>query len=192
MTQYDAGPGDWSERPWDDPERKPKPQAKRRRVTLPPWALLAILVSIIILLCVSLVLIVRAIRGGGDEETPTPQATLTLPPPPTASLPTIAPTLSVSPTATVDLLLGTPEPTPPITEIGPGAMVLVQGTLGAGLNLREQPTTTGRVLGNAREGTTLLVLEGPTEADDYVWWKLRAPDGQEGWGANTWLVLKTE
>jgi hypothetical protein len=44
----------------------------------------------------------------------------------------------------------------------------------------------------AREGTVLTVLEGPTDADGYVWWKVRTPDGDEGWGADNWLVLKTE
>jgi hypothetical protein len=63
MTQYDAGPGDRSDRPWEDPERKPRPQARRRRVTLPPWALLAIFIAIVILLCIGLVLIINAIRG---------------------------------------------------------------------------------------------------------------------------------
>jgi len=36
----------------------------------------------------------------------------------------------------------------------------------------------------------LVVLDGPTEADGYVWWNLRSPEGKEGWGAANWLVLK--
>ncbi len=192
MTQYDAGPGDRSDRPWDDPERKAKPQARRRRLALPPWALLAALVAVVILLCVGLVLIVRAIRGNDDRPTATPLATVTSAAAPSATVPLVTASPAVTPTDTVVLPGVTPADTPGPGGIRPGALVVVQGTQGAGLNLREQPSTTGKVAGKAREGTVLTVLEGPTEADDYVWWKLRAPDGAEGWGAANWLVLKTE
>ncbi len=189
MTQYDAGPGEWSDRPWESPNKKPRPHARRRRVTLPPWALLAILVGILILLCVGLVLIVKAIKGGG-KGTPTPAVTATQQPSPTA---TRTPTAIVvqTPTATVVLpIAGTAEPLP-FTEIAPGATVVVQGTQGAGLNLRQQPTTYSRIEVTVKEGTVLTVLEGPVEADGYVWWKLRSPEGKEGWGVANWLALKT-
>ena len=193
MTQYDAGPGDWSDRPWEDPDKKARPQARRRRVTLPPWALLALLVGIIILLCVGLVLIVQAIRGNGGEEgtaTPLPTDTARAAPAETRSLFTDTPV--VTPTDTVVLPIGTPEETPPPSEIGPGALVVVQGTAGAGLNLRTEPGTGAQVVVNAREETVLTVVEGPQEAGGYTWWKLRTPDGKEGWGAANWLALKTE
>jgi hypothetical protein len=192
MTQYDAGPGEWSDRPWEDPEKKPKPQARRKRLTLPPWALLAIVVALVILLCVLLVLIVRAIRGGGDQEQATPPTTVTVAMTPTATISLVTPTPGVTPTATVVLPGATPEETPGPDEIAPGAMVIVTGTAGAGLNLRQQPSTYAKVVVNAKEGTVLTVLEGPKEADDYVWWRVRAPDGTEGWAAANWLELKTE
>jgi hypothetical protein len=194
MTQYDAGPGEWSDRPWEDPEKKPsRPQARRPRVKLPPWALLALLVGVIILLCVGLVLIVRALRGGGDEEgtaTQPPTKTAEVMPTNTRSLFTATPELA--PTFTVVLPIETPLATDVPTEIGPGVQVIVEGTVGAGLNLRAEPSTQGRVVTNAREGTVLTVLDGPQEADGYAWWKVRTPDGLEGWGAARWLVLKTE
>jgi hypothetical protein len=192
MPQYDAGPGEWSDRPWEDPERKPKPQAKRRRVTLPPWALLAILVGVLIVLCVLLVLLVRGLGGDGDEEQLTPQATETGEVLPSATVTLLTPTSAVTPTETVVLSVGTAEPTTAPTEIDPGTLVVVQGTKGGGLNLRQQPTTYAKVVTNAREGTVLTVLEGPKEADGYQWWRVRAPDGTEGWGAGDWLALKTE
>ena len=49
-----------------------------------------------------------------------------------------------------------------------------------------------RTATSAKEGTTLVVLDGPEEADGYTWWQVRTPDGAEGWAAGTWLVLKTE
>lgn len=193
MTQYDAGPGEWSDRPWEDPDKEPTTHAKRRRVTLPPWALLAILVAIVILLCVSLVLIVKAIAGRNATATPTPAPTLTQALAPTSTPePLITPTLTVTPTDTAELPIDVPLETPSFTEIAPGALVTVEGTLGAGLNLRDQPTTYAKIMGNAPEGSVLQVLDGPKESDGYLWWKLRAPDGAEGWAAVNWLVLKTE
>ena len=192
MTQYDAGPGDWSDRPWEDPGKKPAPQAKRPRVLLPPWALLALLVALVILVCVSLVLIIRAIRNGGQDELPTPLPTIAAAVSPTATVSLVTPASAITPTNTVVLPIDTQEPTPLPTEIGPGALVIVQGTGDAGLNLREQPTTYASIVGNASDDTVLTVLEGPSEADGYVWWRLQAPDGTEGWGAEDWLVLQTE
>lgn len=201
MTQYDAGPGDWSDRPWEDPENRGGPQARRPRVKLPPWALLALLVAIIIVLCVGLVLLVRALRGDGDEggtatqpagETAEVMPTITQRP--STATPGVTPDLTpgVTPSDTVVLPIETPLVTAPPTEIRPGVEVVVEGTAGAGLNLRAEPSTSGQVVANVREGTVLTVLDGPQEANGYTWWKLRTPDGKEGWGAAQWLTLKTE
>jgi hypothetical protein len=154
--------------------------------------LLAILVGVLIILCVLLILLVQGLVGGDDEEQLAPLPTTTAEVSPSATVSLLTPTSAITPTDTVILPVGTPEETPSPTEIRPGALVVVQGTKGAGLNLRQQPTTYGKVVSNAREGTVLTVLEGPKEADDHVWWKVRAPDGTEGWGAGDWLVLKTE
>ena len=190
MTQYDAGPGDWSDRPWEDPDKKPQPHAKRRRVSLPPWTLLAAFIAIVFILCLSLVLIVRAIRNKSSRATPTAITTTVQTVSPATRTPTVS--LEGTPTPTVVLPIeGTVEPTP-ITEIGPGATVMVIGTGGAGLNLRQQPSTYAKIEASAKEGAELVVIEGPTEADGYAWWKVRTADGKEGWGVSKWLVLKTE
>ncbi len=190
MTQYDAGPGDWSDRPWEDPERKPRPQARRRRIALPPWALLAAFVAIVILLCLGLYLIVDALRGSDETLTPSPTFTAEVSPSATVSL--LTPTSAITPTSTVVLTVGTPPVTTAPTEIRPGALVVITGTGGGGLRLRSLATTDADVLATGREGTVVTVLEGPVEADGYVWWKVRTPDGDEGWAAANWLVLKTE
>ena len=190
MTQYDAGPGEWSDREWESPDRKRMRHAKRRGPILPPWALLAIVVGIVILLCVGLVLLVRAIAGGGADETPIPTATTTRQTSPTA---TWTPPAALIQTATPTVVLpigSTPQPGP-FTEIAPGAPVIVQGTGNAGLNLRAQPTTGAAIVITIKEGNALTVVGGPQEADGLVWWKLRTSDGKEGWGAAKYLVLKT-
>jgi hypothetical protein len=70
--------------------------------------LLAILVGVVIILCVSLVLVVRAIRGGGDKETPTPAATVTAETQPTAA-PTPTAELGEPPTPTIVLPIESPK-----------------------------------------------------------------------------------
>ena len=97
---------------------------------------------------------------------------------------------NLRPTATVELPdAGTVAP-PPVTEIRAGATVVVQGTGTKGLNLRAQPSTSGKIVSGAKEGAELLVLEGPQEADGFTWWRVRAADAKEGWAAGTYLVLK--
>jgi len=188
MPKYDAGPGEWSDREWESPDRKPVSHARRRGPILPPWALLAIVVGIVIVLCVGLVLLVKAIQGSGAEETPVPTATLQA-----VLTATWTPSAVVVQTATptVVLPMGTATQPGPFTEIAPGATVLVQGTGSAGLNLRAQPSTKAAIVVTVKEGSSLTVVEGPQEADGLVWWKLRTSDGKEGWGAAKYLVLKT-
>jgi hypothetical protein len=189
MTQYDAGPGDRSDREWESPDRKPTRHAKRRGPTLPPWALMAIVVGIVIVLCVALILVVRAIRGAGADETSTPRPTATRLAVPIATwTPTAVLTQTLTPT--VVLPLGPTGQAQQFTEIAPGATVLIQGTAAKGLNLRAQPTTKGAIVVTVKEGDALTVVEGPQQADGFTWWKLRTTDNKEGWGAADWLVLK--
>lgn len=191
MPSYDAGPGDWSDRDWEAPDHKPADQAKRR-LTLPPWLLLTGAVVIAVLVCVALVLIVKALRAGPDA---TPTAEITAAPgvvPTSTAISVIGATDVVTPTPTVELPgLVTPSPVV-FTEIAPGAQVVVQGTLGQGLNLRASYSTSARLVGSAKDGNVLTVLEGPQEADGYTWWKVKTADGKEGWAAGKFLVLKTQ
>ena len=197
MPSYDAGPGDWSDRDWEAPDHKPANQAKRR-LTLPPWLLLTGTVVIAILLCVALVLIVKALRAGPDA-TPTAVTTsvtdATFIPGVVPTFTAIAvsiPTYAITPTATVEIP-GAVTPSPVVyTEIVPGAQVVVQGTLGQGLNIRASASTTARLVGSAKDGNVLTVLDGPQEADGYTWWKVKTADGKEGWAAGKFLVLKTQ
>ena len=195
MSQYDAGPGDYSDREWEAPDWEQEPQATRQRLTLPPWALLAIVVAAVILLCVGLVFIVRAIREGGAAEEPTPTATATRPILPTATMTLLPPTAtSPLPTATVALptLAPTNEPLPPDTGgIEPGIRVVVQGADG-GLNIRSEPSTSAKVVKTVNNKTPLEVLDGPEQADSYVWWQVRPVRDRQsvGWAVSNYLQPK--
>ena len=191
MQRYDAGPGDWSDRDWEAPDHKLANQAKRR-LTLPPWLLLAGAVTISILLCVGLVLGVRALRGRPEG---TPTAAMSAAPDLVATFTATAaviPTAVVTPTATAVLPITVTAAPTAFTQIAPGAQVVVEGTQGQGLNLRASASTSARLVGSAKDGDVLTVVAGPQEADGYTWWSVKTSDGKEGWAAGQFLVLKTQ
>lgn len=62
---------------------------------------------------------------------------------------------------------------------------------GANLNLRESPSINAKVLKKLAEGDGVTILEGPVDADDYYWWRMRTEDGIEGWAVEVfgWYTL---
>lgn len=93
----------------------------------------------------------------------------------------IPPTVDLAPTT-----LPTPEP---IFHVG--MTVLVQTTEGEILNLREAPTRESEILIYLEDDLELLLLEGPLEAEGFVWWRVRMPDGLEGWAVENNGELQT-
>ncbi|GAB4121995.1 MAG: SH3 domain-containing protein [Roseiflexaceae bacterium] len=74
--------------------------------------------------------------------------------------------------------------------VGAAAWVRKEG--GKGLRRRSAPGTSSNVLDSLAPGTQVALLEGPTAADGYHWWRVRAGDGREGWVAGEELVTKPE
>lgn len=109
---------------------------------------------------------------------------LTAPPSPTwtplsaVAVPTVQPTF-------------TPVPTPDIAiapeTITVGYYAQVVNTEDVGVTVRGGPSTSNAPLTVANEGTVLLVLDGPVEANDFLWWQVRLPDGTEGWVAGDFI-----
>ena len=71
--------------------------------------------------------------------------------------------------------------------------VKVIGTAGVGLSMRAGPGRNNARLVVAAENdqTLLLVLDGPRQdenAEDFVWWFVRHPDGTEGWVAEDFVT----
>jgi hypothetical protein len=109
---------------------------------------------------------------------------LTAPPSPTAS-------------ATPDFVLPTPIPTftpiptpdnavaPPEITIGFYARVVNTG--GAGLVMRGGPSTSNVQIALVDEGGYLLVIGGPEEGNDFLWWQVERADGSDGWVAAQFL-----
>ena len=54
------------------------------------------------------------------------------------------------------------------------------------LNVRESPSQSGTVITQLLEGDVVTILEGPVDAEDYYWWRLRTADGTEGWAVEVY------
>ena len=109
---------------------------------------------------------------------------LTAPPSPTGvptsppSAPTSVPTFTPIPTPNVGVA---PE------EITIGYYATVANTDGLGLTIRGGPSTQNVIVTVAEEGTTVFILDGPQEAENFTWWQLRMDNGLEGWAVANYL-----
>jgi hypothetical protein len=88
-------------------------------------------------------------------------------------------TITPSPTAT----------TVPGLAVGQSARVSASG----GLNVRDQASTSGRLVGQLSPGTVVTLKDGPALANDYTWWQVDDGAGMVGWAAagpqeDPWLV----
>ena len=109
---------------------------------------------------------------------------LTAPPSPTwtplpeVAVPTAQPTFTPVPTLDVAIAPDT---------ITPGYYAVVVNTDNVGVTVRGGPSTSNAPLTVAAEGSILLVLDGPTEANDFLWWQVRLEDDTEGWVAGDFI-----
>jgi hypothetical protein len=71
----------------------------------------------------------------------------------------------------------------PPSRIQKGTKARVTYTDGRKLNVRIGPGTSFAKSGSAPEGSGMSVLDGPTCANGYWWWKVSTDDGQTGWVA---------
>ena len=79
----------------------------------------------------------------------------------------------------------------PLPALQPGKSYTITES-GDGLNLRRSPALSGEVIKKLKEGDEIQVLEGPVEADENLWWRVRlegSDDGGRG-GRDTWLVQR--
>jgi len=70
-----------------------------------------------------------------------------------------------------------------------GARVQVTGTNGAGLRLRQSPSTDSVTLQFASDGAQFVVVDGPQQADDITWWKIDDQNGLVGWASGDYLKV---
>lgn len=106
---------------------------------------------------------------------------------------TIVPAPSSTPPGQV-ALFSTPTSTPPalsitIDGIAVGNFVQISGTGGDGLRLRREPGVNADILFLGYESEVFKVVDGPKQADGFVWWYLTAPydEKRSGWAASRFL-----
>ncbi len=66
-----------------------------------------------------------------------------------------------------------------------GGQATIRTTEGDSLNIRSGAGTAFAIVRKAAPGMVVTLLEGPTSGDGYVWWRLRLPDGTEGWAVES-------
>jgi hypothetical protein len=129
------------------------------------------------------------------QSPPTPTLDLsssTLPPPTSVPLPGEEIEATPTPVMVQSTLVPPPSTSTPVPavpqEIAIGVHVQVSGTGGGDLSFRAGPGTNYARLKIVAEGTVLKVLDGPSEADGYVWWQLQdVSDGMVGWAVADYL-----
>jgi hypothetical protein len=99
-----------------------------------------------------------------------------------------------TPTVMLEVFPPSPEPTsltpqPTMTVTPTVCRAVVEGSGGNGIYLRDAPQ--GAELVILPEGTLLTVLEdAPVDAGNFVWRKVRAVGGEEGWAAEEFLTIR--
>jgi membrane protease YdiL (CAAX protease family) len=82
-----------------------------------------------------------------------------------------------------------PPPQPTAGQAPPtGQIVVVRGTGGSGVRLRGQPGNAGQIITVVPEYTALVVIGPDRQVDGQVWHNVRAPNGQEGWIAASFVT----
>jgi uncharacterized protein YgiM (DUF1202 family) len=171
--------------------------------TVPSHSLSSRQQKVAALLVLSLLWIAPILACGSFQPRPTPSPTPNLTQTATNGdagilVPTNTPGILEAPIIVEPTATFTPEPTPTITptpipgtvlEVGQPARVAAAG----GLNLRDTPGSAGNLLTRLSVGQRLTVLEGPTSADDYIWWRVDDGQGNVGWaaqgdGTDDWLT----
>lgn len=110
---------------------------------------------------------------------------LTAPPRPTATATRILPTPTVLPTATA---VATPDYTLIPEELTIDFYAEVANTDNVGVTVRGGPSTNNARVTVASEGTVVLILDGPEEGNDFLWWHIELEDGTDGWAVSDYLI----
>lgn len=153
-----------------------------------PWLWLGmgvVVTAIGILLAFGLISLLLS-REPLSTSLPTPTIIrLTAPPSPIPSETRPLPTTTAIPTFT-------PPPTPDVSvppeEVTIGYFAEVVNTDGVGVILRGGPSTDNVRIQLVDEGVALLVIDGPAEGSDLLWWQVMMDDGVEGWVAADFLA----
>ena len=107
----------------------------------------------------------------------------------TVPTPTVTPTRARAATVTP---IASPTPVPPTaaptvaipTTIEKGVYVTVIDAV----NFRQDASTAAQIIRTLGAGEVLQVTDGPVSANERSWWKLKDPNGVEGWAAQDFIA----
>jgi len=168
----------------DDMQTEQTPTSPRGKLTR-KWQLRA-------LLAISLIWLGPTVACGSFAPRPTPTPT-----PPVIETVAVAPvtptpliSLSNTPVPSVAGDAPVSEPTATFTPTAlPGSALSIgqpaRVTAPTGLNMRDQPSSSGQLLLLLATNLKVSVLEGPTEAEGFRWWKVDDGQGNVGWVADS-------
>lgn len=146
-----------------------RPKPGQTELNWREWLLLLGIIIVAVVICTyGGRAVIRGFAAAPETATPTP----------TRVRPTV--TLAVTPTS----LPPTATPTPNI----PAAIAKdVYVAVIDGVNFRQEASTSAQIIRTLGAGEVLQVVEGPVSANDRTWWKLKDPNGVEGWAAQDFL-----
>ncbi len=177
----------FDETPAADVAMTPPPRRKLGR-TGPVW----VLGGIVLVVIVGLVwLAISRLTGAPEEVTQT------------AAEPTVEQVEEATPTTPGPTATTGPQPTPTRVLLPVLSNVIVGGTEGQGVRLRQEPNVNGTSITIIKEGEQAIVLEPepadekyPVDANGFLWYRMRVPgqldkDGNPlvGWSASNFFVL---
>lgn len=187
------------EPPASGPPEPPPPRDPRGSALYVPWWGFVIVILGVAAITCGMWWFVLASRGSeavsGIGPSPTPifvviTATPTLGPPggdgeglTTPLAPTETPTEAAAATE--------PPAAPEDVSIQVGSQVVVEGTAGAGLTVRQGPGVNFTYFFVANDGDRFRVDDGPRTADGYTWWYIVDPAdaNRAGWAVENYMVV---
>ncbi len=206
----DQVPTQHSRRPPEPMETQVSPPTLPQQVVLPRdsglyvpwWGFLVVILAVTGITC-GMWYMVLANRGtgmGSLGETPTPIFVVI------TNTPTLGPADESQPspdqpeptavsdestqTPQAELATATPPPEPRIP-IELGSQVVVVGTEGFGLRVRQGPGLDYDMVFLGNDGELFVVQDGPRESDGYTWWYIVDPDNRDrfGWAVRDFLEV---
>ena len=181
------------------PPPPPPPPEEPSGLYVPWWVFVIVILTVAALTC-GMWYIVLANRGNtsaaGVGPSPTPIFVhITSTPTLGAEGQTPGGQIPIEPTATppVEETPAEETPEPPAVTIGIGSQIVVAGTEGAGLAVRQGPGVSFTLFFVANDGDSFIVEAGPREADGYTWWYIADPadPNRSGWAVQNYMEAQT-
>lgn len=183
--------------------RARRPAARESGLYLPWWSLLIMLVTVFAL-AFGLVLLVYTLGNRVPNTQREPVIRIITAEPSQLAQPGAVPPVALSEPQTIlgneapgSLALEGPTLAPIIFTATPapvsvGATIVVQGVGAQQLNIRDVPGVIGtNVVFRADEGTRFIILDGPSQADGFTWWRIQNTGNasQTGWAVANYLSV---